>query len=296
MDTLEFTRESIAKHLVEKHEKALEVTQEEFEKYSSLEQDLDKAAEKYKQERDNLNENVQMLKDERQNYYNESKDLRKEFIGNIKKKKSMSNIPLEVMILTKQIDQFEWEIQTEAVNVDDEKKLVKQIQDNLDKLHNYANMYKEHEEVSKNIRNLTSKLRRKLRKAADLHQKMLNAVNGSDKHHKDFVDAVVKLRDARAKRIGFQHEVEKHTKAIEHWQKVVDMESKKNTKPKSTEIKTQPKSKEKKDINKDKELDKPELSETRMNKTDNRAKSKETTESDSASDKSDTAGGATNND
>ena len=46
---------------------------------------------------------------------------------NIKKKKSMSNIPLEVMILTKQIDQFEWEIQTEAVNVDDEKKLVNEI-------------------------------------------------------------------------------------------------------------------------------------------------------------------------
>ncbi len=233
MDALEFTRESVAKQLVEKHEKALEVTREEFERYFALESELDKSAESYKKERDKLNEKVQNLKDQRHNYYSESKELRSEFMTNLDKKKSMSNIPLEVLILTKHIDQLEWEIQTEAVNLDEEKKLVKQIQDNIDKLHNYANMYQEQEEVSKAVKILTSKLRRKLRSAGQVHQKMLSAVSKSDDHHKKFVDAVIKLRDARAKRVGFQREVEKHTNAIKHWQKEAGV-TKKITKTEST--------------------------------------------------------------
>ena len=145
----------------------------------------------------------------------------------------MSKIPLEVLILTKQIDQFEWEIQTEAITVDDEKKLVKRIQENLEKLHEYANKYQEHEEVGREVKKLTNQLRRKLRKAEDAHQKMLAAVIKSDDLHKKFVDAVMKLRDARAKRIGFQREVEKHTRALEHWQKVAQTEAKKGQKPPS---------------------------------------------------------------
>jgi len=220
MDPKNFTRESVAKQLVEKHEKVLKISSEEFDKYSALESELDKAIEMYKTERDKLNEQVKKLKEQRQSYYNESKILRKEFVTKLQKKKSMSKIPMEVLILTKQIDQLEWEIQTEAVNVDEEKKLVKQIQNNLEKLHNYANMYKEHEEVSNAVKKLTSKLRKKMNDAEIAHQKMLENVKKSDEYHANFVDGVIKLRDARTKRTGFQREVEKHMKAIEHWQKV----------------------------------------------------------------------------
>lgn len=227
MELPELTREAVAKQLVEKHNKALEITREEFEQYQALENEFDKAAEGYKSERDKINEQVQELKEQRQLYYTDSKELRKEFMTKAQKKKSMSNIPMEVLILTKQIDQFEWEIQTEATNVDEEKRLVKRIKDNIEKLHNYAEMYKEHEEISNAVRKLTSELRRKLRKAEHSHQTMLSAVNKSDEFHKQFVDCVMKLRDARAKRIGFQREVEKHTKALEHWQNIVNKEAKK---------------------------------------------------------------------
>jgi uncharacterized coiled-coil DUF342 family protein len=237
MELIEISPESLAKQLIDKHERALKVTTEEFENYFALEKEFDKEAENHKQERDKFNDQVQKLKEQRQNYYGESKGLRKEFMTKLQKKKSMSSIPMEVMILTKQIDQLEWEIQTEAVNIGDEKKLVKQIQDNLDKLHNYANMYQEHEEVSNAVKKLTSELRRKLRKAESMHQQMIAAVNKSDDHHKKFVDSVMKLRDARAKRVGFQHEVEKHQKAIEHWRKLAGIQSKTDIKPKPEEDK-----------------------------------------------------------
>lgn len=224
MDPKKFTRESVAKQLVEKHEKALKISREEFDRYSALENELDKAMERYKTERDKLNEQVKKLKEQRQSYYNDSKILRKEFVTKLQKKKSMSKIPMEVLILTKQIDQLEWEIQTEAVNVDEEKKLVKQIQDNLEKLHNYANMYKEHEEVSKAVKKLTSKLGKKMHNAEKAHQEMLGNVKESDDYHAKFVDGVIKLRDTRTKRTGFQREVEKHMNAIEHWQKVATEE------------------------------------------------------------------------
>jgi uncharacterized coiled-coil DUF342 family protein len=151
MEPQEITKENVARQLVLKHERALAVVKEEYEKYLKLENELDASAEKYRSERDNLNTQVQQLKEERQNNYTESKQLRKEFMTNLQKKKEMKDIPMEVLILTKQIDQLEWEIQTEAVNVDDEKKLVKQIQENLDRLHNYANMYKEHEGLDKRV-------------------------------------------------------------------------------------------------------------------------------------------------
>jgi uncharacterized coiled-coil DUF342 family protein len=225
MKPQEISKETVARQLVLKHEKALAVVKEEYEKYLNLEKELDSSAEKYRSERDNLNSQVQNLKEERQNNYSESKELRKSFMTNLQKKKKMKDIPMEVMILTKQIDQLEWEIQTEAVNVDDEKKLVKQIQDNLDKLHNYANMYKEHEEVGTAVKVLTKELHKKLDLAESKHSQMLTAVDRSDDFHKKFVDAVVKLRDARSRRIGFQRDMEKHQKGIEHWQQVVDKET-----------------------------------------------------------------------
>jgi uncharacterized coiled-coil DUF342 family protein len=201
-----------------------------------LEQELDKAAENFKTERDKLNEMVQDHKSKRQQSYSESKELRKQFMSHLNKKKSMEHIPMEVLILTKQIDQLEWEIQTEAVDVDTEKKLVKQIQDNIEKLHNYANMYKDHEDVSKAVRSLTSELSKKLAFAEGEHQEMIKAVDKSDKYHKDFVESVMKLRDARTKRIAFQRDVERHKKAIEHWRTVADKESKKQPETKTKQV------------------------------------------------------------
>ncbi|MFW9881567.1 MAG: hypothetical protein ACFFG0_51535 [Candidatus Thorarchaeota archaeon] len=253
MEIKELSRLEVASELVKKHEKALAVTQEEFQKYQTMEAELDKIAETAKVERDKINDQVKQLKDTRQTLYSESKDLRNAFMNQTKKKESMKNIPMEVLILTKQIDQFEWEIQTEAVKVDEEKKLLKRIQDNLDKLHNYANMYKEHEDISNAVRQLTSKLRRTLRKAEAAHQDMLGKVESSDDFHKKFVDAVMKLRDARTKRVGFQREVEKHKKALEHWQNVVAKESRKvkSSDPKNnkaTNIEKDKKEQEKKKI------------------------------------------------
>jgi uncharacterized coiled-coil DUF342 family protein len=234
MDPQEITKDNLARQLVAKHQKALNIVKEEYEKYMALENKLDTEAAECRKKRDELNENVQKLKDERQNNYSESKRLRKEFMTNLQKKKEMKDIPMEVMILTKQIDQLEWEIQTEAVNVDDEKKLVKQIQDSLDRLHNYANMYKEHEVVSHAVSDLTKKLHQKLNSAEENHTKMLNFVDESDKYHKRFVEAMVQLRDARAKRIGFQRDSEKHQKGIEHWQKVYDKETRSKKKGKKS--------------------------------------------------------------
>ena len=253
MEPLEITKESVARQLVQKHEKTLVVIREEFEKYSALERELDTKAEKLKTERDSLNKQVQTLKDERQNYYIESSTLRKEFMEHAKKKKSMGDIPMEVLILTKQIDQIEWEIQTEAMSMDDEKRLVKNIQDNIDKLHEYANKYQDLEEVSKAVKKLTSKLNQRLRQARERHEEMLKSVSVSDDKHKGFVDAVMKLRDARAKRIGFQHDRDRHTKALEHWQKIAETEARKNLKKapqqqkmsKSNSEKSEPKSKPK---------------------------------------------------
>ncbi len=233
MDPSTINREWVATKLVEKHEKALKVVQEEFDKYSLLEKDLEGASEKYKKERDELNSRVQSLKDDRQKYYTESRDLRKEFTTQMGKKKEMAEIPMEVMILTKQIDQLEWEIQTEALSVDDEKRMVKQIQDNLEKLHHYADMYQEHEEVSKAVKNLASKLNQRLRLAQRKHLEMLEAVNTSDDRHKKFVEAVMKLRDSRSKRIGFQRDMERHEKSITHWKKVAELEVRKTKKLKS---------------------------------------------------------------
>jgi uncharacterized coiled-coil DUF342 family protein len=227
MDPSTVTREAVARQLVAKHEKALKVVQEEFEKYSISEKELERASEEYKTERDKLNERVQILKEDRKNYYTESRALRKEFMSQMGKKKAMADIPMEVLILTKQIDQLEWEIQTEALNVDVEKRMVKQIQMNLEKLHNYAEMYKIHEEVSSAVRKLTSKLNKKLHLTEKRHTEMLEAVNVSDEKHKNFVDAMMKLRDARAKRIGFQRDVEKHRKGVEHWKKVAETEERK---------------------------------------------------------------------
>jgi uncharacterized coiled-coil DUF342 family protein len=233
MDPSTVNREWVALKLVEKHEKALKVVQEEFEKYSSLEKELEAASEKHKTERDELNSRVQSLKDDRQRHYTESRNLRKEFTTKMGKKKEMSEIPMEVMILTKQIDQLEWEIQTEALSIDVEKRMVKQIQDNLEKLHHYADMYQEHEEVSVAVKNLAGKLNQRLRLAQRKHLEMLEAVKTSDDRHKKFVDAIMKLRDARAKRVGFQHDMERHEKGIEHWQKVAENEAKKTKKNKS---------------------------------------------------------------
>jgi uncharacterized coiled-coil DUF342 family protein len=232
MKPQEFTKESVARQLVSKHERTLAVVKEEYEKYLKLENELDTSAEKCRSERDNLNTQVHQLKEERQNNYSESKQLRKEFMTNLQKKKEMKDIPMEVLILTKQIDQLEWEIQTEAVNIDDEKKLVKQIQDSLDRLHHYANMYKEHEEVSTAVKKLTNKLHQKLNLAESKHSQMLTAVDKSDDFHKKFVDAVVRLRDARSRRIGFQRDMERHLKGIEHWKRVVDKETRATIKKK----------------------------------------------------------------
>ena len=57
------------------------------------------------------------------------------------------------------------------------------------------------------------------------HEEMLGAVNKSDDFHKKFVEVVVKLRDARAKRVGFQRELDKHKSALEHWKSVVEKEA-----------------------------------------------------------------------
>jgi uncharacterized coiled-coil DUF342 family protein len=276
MDAINIKPEEVAKLLVEKHERALKVTSEEFESYQKQELELDKVAEENKQKRDALNELVQQHKETRQEYYTESKDIRKEFMNQTKKKESMKNIPMEVLILTKQIDQLEWEIQTEATNVDEEKRLVKRIQENLEKLHNYAEMYKEHEDIGNEVKKLTSRLRRKLRKAEEAHQGLLTAVNKSDDHHKNFVEAVMKLRDIRTKRIGFQREVEKHTKAIEHWRKVAKQEGAK-VKSEAEQPKKEPEKEPKKDLKKDqkKETNKESKKETK-NKPGNTEKDTET--------------------
>ena len=225
MDPLNITREEVSRQLMAKHDRALAVIREEFEKYSKLEGELDKAAETYRKARDKFNEQVQSLKGSRQEYYQASRKLRNDFFSHAKKKKSMEDIPMEVLILTKQIDQFEWEIQTEAVKIDEEKKLVKNIKDNLVKIQEYANKYKEFEDVSKALNKLTTELNIKLAMAEKKHDEMLAAVKHSDEQHEHFVEAVMKLRDVRAKRVGFQRDLEKHTKAHEHWKKVAEREA-----------------------------------------------------------------------
>ena len=268
MDPLTLTPEHVARQLVEKHEKAIKVIQKEFNKYSALENQLEKTSETTKIERDKLNAQVQDFKAERQKYYSDSRALRKDFLEQTKKKDKEIDIPMEVLILTKQIDQLEWEIQTEAVDVDTEKKLVKQIQENLKKLHNYANMYKDHEAVSKAVRKLSAKLNTKLKQAEIKHEKMIKAVAKSDNYHKQFVEMVIKLRDARAKRIGFQHDLKKQTTALEHWKKIAVKEAKNSHKPDKKTNEKKPKLDQKND-QKQKDTNSETVSQKRTESKDN---------------------------
>jgi uncharacterized coiled-coil DUF342 family protein len=211
------TRVSVVKGLIQKHASFMETYRIELETGVAVDPAVLTAMEEARGKRDGLNSEVAKLKERRTALKEENKLLRKQFLEMLKVQGRVKENAKEIEGIKEFIDRQDYKLMTEGVNLEAERKLMKDIKDSINSIKALTGGF-DPKEVNEELRSLDARMDENFKTIEEHHKNMLGIVAESQVHHQRFVDESKKVREADARKGWLQRRIALHNEMLKFWE------------------------------------------------------------------------------
>jgi len=220
-----FTRKQVVESLVLKHHGLVERYGKEMDELDIRPPEIVEAKEDERSIRDNINEEVQTLKSKRKELRDQNKKLRSEFFDLLDKEERLKGHKKEVEMYSNFSKDLEWKLETEAITIDNERRLLDELRETIEKMRSITDGYTP-EEIKSRLNEIQEEIGSNLMRIEELHSSLLEKVEQSNVHHEKFVDANRQIRERESRRGWLKRRIELHKEMETFWGSQMDQADK----------------------------------------------------------------------
>jgi len=219
------TRKQVVEGLVEKHKGLVERYGKEIDELDIKPPEIVEAKEDERSIRDNINEEVQTLKSKRKELRDKNKKLRSEFFDLLEKEERLKGHQKEVEMYSNFSKDLEWKLETEAITIDNERRLLDELRETIEKMRSITDGYTP-EEIKERLNEIQEEIGSNLMRIEEFHSSLLEKVEQSNVHHEKFVDANRQIRERESRRGWLKRRIELHKEMETFWGSQMDQAEK----------------------------------------------------------------------
>lgn len=213
----EFNRTKLIQSLVEKHKSALKMLKKEFNEKNKQQQKNKSEKEEALNKRNTLNKEVEQLKEKRKSYYKEVNNLRRKFFILMEKLDDIEKLSKTIVEYRKQLEDMDWKIQTSALSIDDERRMIEQMKHIYEQI-TIAN--KESQKklgIEKELSKITRDIGNLLTKAQETHENLLEKAKEAESYHNKFIEISKKISEQNIQINRINRKIARHKESLEYW-------------------------------------------------------------------------------
>lgn len=217
MNIENFNRTKLIQKLVKKHKNSLKSLKSELEEKNKLQSDTKRVKEEALNKRNELNKDVEQLKEKRKNYYKEVNNHRRKFFILMEKLDDIEQLSSTIVGYRKQLEDMDWKIQTSALSINDERKMIDQIKYIYDQI-TIAN--KESQQklgIEKDLREITKNIGNNLMNAQQTHELLIKKAEEAELHHKNFIENSKNFSELSIQINRINRKIVRSKESFEYW-------------------------------------------------------------------------------
>ncbi|MFO8052061.1 MAG: hypothetical protein R6V01_10265 [Thermoplasmatota archaeon] len=210
------SREEIVYSLIRKHQEMRENYKKELSGLSKKPEGLKDVKEEEKERRDRINEEVARLKAKRKELKDKNKELRNEFFDLFKKEEKLISHKKEVDMYSQFSKDLEWKLETEAITIDTERRLLDELRDTMNKMRSITDGLTP-DEIKSRLNEIQEEMGSNLIKIEEYHRELLEKADESQTHHEKFVGAKKQIREKEGRAGWLKRRIELHKEMEVFW-------------------------------------------------------------------------------
>ena len=212
------TRKEIAEKMVEKHKRMVREFEKELEELENIKDDaIEEISGKEREVRDRINAEVARLKEKRTALKEENRALRREFFSLMDKEETLKGHSKDVNMYSKYMEDLEWKLSTEAIDIETERRLLDELRDTIRKLRQITDGFTP-EEINDRLTVIQEKIGENLITIEDLHSRMLEEVEKSNLHHEKYRNVQKMKRERESRKGWLRRRIELHKEMGTFWE------------------------------------------------------------------------------
>ncbi|GEM_PF-5233536 len=225
---MEITRDELMGLLVEKHRLLASLFEKELDAMKNFLQKNESEVEELRKKRDTLNTLSRELREKREHLHSEMRGLRRQFFSLFESEERLEKEMGKTADIQKEIERYEWKLQTEAVTLEKEREYLAHIKDLMDEIERLNAEYRKKPEIEKEAKRVAEELGKKTVEADSIHTRLLEVRKEADETHEMYVKLANAVGRAKRRAEWLSHMVERHQEAADYWESRLRMEKEKN--------------------------------------------------------------------
>ncbi|MCK5772758.1 MAG: hypothetical protein KAH57_03130, partial [Thermoplasmata archaeon] len=210
------TREEVLKSLLEKHARLQGEYVKELKTEQVVPDELIKEKDDQKKLRDDLNEGVSSLKAHRGELKSVNKGLRRELFDLMHKEERLKSRESDVKMYSKFCEDTEWKLETEAIDLETERRLLNDLRATMDKMRAILDGLTP-DEMSRKLVTLDKEITENSIKIEESHRGMLGKVEEANKNHDRYLELSGKVKEMEGRRSWLKRRIELHKEMEKFW-------------------------------------------------------------------------------
>ncbi len=211
------SRKGMVDKLVNKHNEFVTRFKEEMASLEKPPEEIIGESVEEKTKRDSINKEVADLKDKRTSLKESNKDLRSRFFELLKKEETLKEHEKEVQIHQSFIEDLEWKMATEAIDIQTERRLLDELKGTMRKIRGITDGLTP-EEIKVQLSQIEETIGENLISIEELHTKMLEKVEESNVHHEKYLGAQRKVKEKESRKGWLDRRIKLHTEMAIFWE------------------------------------------------------------------------------
>jgi len=211
------SRQEVVQGLIVKHNDLIARYTAEIEGGVGPGDEVTSSLESARDQRDSLNAKVHELKENRNLLKQKNRELRKEFLRLIRIEEALKDKAREISAITDFIDRQEYKLQTEGVDLETERRLMKDIRDSMEELRSISGGYLP-QDVESDMTNLTDSIKENFNSIEDLHNTLIKLAEESQVHHQRFMEENKKVRESESRKAWLGRRITLHEEMRKFWE------------------------------------------------------------------------------
>ncbi|MBN1538810.1 MAG: hypothetical protein JW939_01595 [Candidatus Thermoplasmatota archaeon] len=219
------SRREIVEQLVSKHSDMRMKYQKEMDELDIKPPEIIDLKEGERSIRDTINEEVQALKTRRSELREANKKLRSEFFDLLEREERLKDHRKDVEMYSNFSRDLEWKLETEAITIETERRLLDELRETLNKMRSITEGYTP-DEIKARLTEIQEEIGTNLMTIEELHNALLEKVEESNVHHERYLGANKQIRERESRRGWLKRRIELHAEMETFWKTQMDQAAK----------------------------------------------------------------------
>ncbi|MDP6155398.1 MAG: hypothetical protein QF682_04570 [Candidatus Thermoplasmatota archaeon] len=218
-DPLTISKIRLGELILKKHRLFRKLYTGKIKGHAKMKGELEKSVKELKRERDSRNENVQVIKSSRNQVLEKANKVKKKFFDLMKEQPLPDKERSNLHMYQGQLRNVEWKLETEGIDLETEKRLMKEARLCFQEIEKINDAIKQDESRRQTIAALNKEIAINLKESQEIHEMMIKSVKEADPYHDQWINARRKLREINAEAERSKRWNKGHKESLEYWGK-----------------------------------------------------------------------------